>query len=438
MLYFFTPFSFEKKLFEAYDRYISLLPNNNDWACITDGDTAFLLADFGFHIQEYINKYPETELFTCYASRCFYTYQVPNQVNQQNDSIRYHYQQAVTHHTHQYLEIKDLHSPIAGHLFVIKKSTWLAIRENVKRICLHETIEGVDTAISNAIIARKQPIRLMKGIYLLHYFRLVGGVDNKKHLGYGNRLNIITPCARPENLHRVAESIKLPRTSYTWWIVIDKPAGTVDASLLPRNAKILYYSHPESIAGHAQRNYALHFINDGLVFFLDDDTLLHEELYDAVGRLTNDFIHFDQAHPDGTKRIGGTVEVNHIDTGSAVVSRQLIGDTRFKIKLYNADGYFWKAISQKAQRSFYIPKILSWYNKIENNISNKQIDDVNKTHTANTDGNIIAEKKQTPASKTGQDTYVPNGREPVCGKNTLKRKNEIRKHVRESIKNHKK
>ncbi len=361
MLYFFTPYSLQRKLLDAYDHYLNLV-NDDDWVCFTDGDTAFLCSDFGHKIDQYITKYPDTGLFTSYASRCFYPYQVPGAVNQQNDSIRYHKQIANTHNQVQHLNVNEINLRIAGHLMAIKKSTWLKIRDQVYEKAKYETIEGVDTAISNAILSNGMKIRLMKSIYIFHYFRLIEGVPNKKHLGYGHVINIITPCARPENLKALAQSINMPKAAYKWWVVFDLDPSQVKSSDIPQYATPLYHRNPKSVVGHAQRNHALDQIKSGYVFFLDDDTIIHPDLYITVNHLPHDFIHFDQAHADGTKRIGGKVEVNHIDTGSAMATRELIGNTRFRTDLYNADGYFWKAISQKAKSPHYIPKLLSYYN----------------------------------------------------------------------------
>ncbi len=367
MIYFFTPYSTTGKLLEAYDHYMSLLPNDNDWACFMDGDIMFLRSDFGHVIKEYTEKYPDTGIFTCFASRCFYPAQVPNEVDQKNDSIKYHRKICETHHIHHHLHVKQINRQIAGHLMVINKKIWQTIRTKVFSRAAHETIEGVDTAISRAVLELELPILLMKGLYVMHYFRLMEGIGNKKHLGYGIKLHIITPCCRPENLKQIAESINIPRASYKWWVVMDATPEETDTTLVPETANLIFHKNKKSVAGHAQRNFALELIKDGYVYFLDDDTLMHPDLYKAIAILPeeNDFIHFDQAHPDGTKRIGGTVEVNHIDTGSAVASRELIGYNRFRTDLYNADGFFWKAVSRNAKRPKYINQTLSIYNKLE-------------------------------------------------------------------------
>lgn len=45
-----------------------------------------------------------------------------------------------------------------------------------------KTILGVDTKISRAVLSAGMKIRLMRGIYILHYLRLKEGYDYKKHL----------------------------------------------------------------------------------------------------------------------------------------------------------------------------------------------------------------------------------------------------------------
>jgi len=89
-IHYFTPFSLEKNFLAEIDYYIGLLPSGDDWACILDGDTLFLRSDFGNCILEYVNHYPETGMFTSYASRCHYQFQVPQIGDMENASIAFH------------------------------------------------------------------------------------------------------------------------------------------------------------------------------------------------------------------------------------------------------------------------------------------------------------------------------------------------------------
>lgn len=182
MIWFFTPYSIEKKMFSAWDKYMDLVPNPDDWVCMMDGDILFLRSDFGHHIQAYIDRYPDTGIFTCYASRSGTPYMMPEKNISTNSSIIDHRIKAEKHYKYQNLEVADIEKRVTGHLMVIKKATWLSIRNQVSEKCIDKDILSVDSAISNTVLACGMKIRLMKGIYVLHYYRLVEGAKSKKHL----------------------------------------------------------------------------------------------------------------------------------------------------------------------------------------------------------------------------------------------------------------
>lgn len=152
-------------------------------------------------------------------------------------------------------------------------------------------------------------------------------------------INIITPCSRPENLSVIEQSINIPIEYYRWIIVLDM--DTVPSCYLPSMAEIYLHRNSQSIVGHAQRNYALQKIRDGHIYFNDDDTTIHAELWinikDCLDK--HDFISFDQANKDGSLRLyGNRVMVNHIDSHNFMISAKLCKNIRFDIDKYNADG----------------------------------------------------------------------------------------------------
>ena len=186
MIHYFTPYSLDHKFFDAYDYYASLVKNPNDWICFLDGDTAFLISDWGHVIQKYTEKYPNVGMLTSYASRCGYPSGVPKEGNQLNPNILFHKTIAE--------KLKEMYAGrcatkpynrnVSGHLMCIKKSTWELIRKDVAaRVKKHDKkILGVDTQISHALLAAGKNILLMRGVYLFHYFRLIEGRTNTNHL----------------------------------------------------------------------------------------------------------------------------------------------------------------------------------------------------------------------------------------------------------------
>lgn len=182
MIRFVIPYSTDKRLFEAYDREVMLLENDTDWVCFLDGDTAFLTHNWGHVIADYTKKYPDTGLFTCYASRCHYQWQLPPQSRMEEPSILYHRMMAKQLDRNYQGQVMELKKIIAGHLMVIQKSTWVQIRDELKKTTASKKILGVDTKISHAVMRTGKKIRLMQSIYLLHYLRMAEGINNTSHL----------------------------------------------------------------------------------------------------------------------------------------------------------------------------------------------------------------------------------------------------------------
>jgi hypothetical protein len=185
-IHYFNPFSPEKDFLKELDHYMGLIPLPYDWACFRDGDTMFVRGDYGNCIMEYVERYPETGMFTCYASRCHYKIQVPDIADMQNPSISYHSKIAKQlHEQFQPLQQTDIiNRRIAGHMMMLRKSTWLKIQPAVFRKVRskNKKILGVDTQISKAILEAGLDIKLMKGIYLVHYLRFNEGMENSTHL----------------------------------------------------------------------------------------------------------------------------------------------------------------------------------------------------------------------------------------------------------------
>lgn len=154
-----------------------------EWLVIKDGDVCFLFPKFGHQILEYIKKWPDTGLFTCYASRCHYSIQRIPGDGHLNPSVSYHQKEAIRLASKP-LHVTDINRHIAGHLMVIKKDTWDKIKGhvNTKVSAKSKKILGVDTIISRQILNMGFKIRRMDTVYVLHYLRFNEGYDFKGHL----------------------------------------------------------------------------------------------------------------------------------------------------------------------------------------------------------------------------------------------------------------
>ena len=177
-------------------------------------------------------------------------------------------------------------------------------------------------------------------------------------------LNIITPCSRPQNLETISKSINIPRDQYRWIVVFDlleKPEN------IPDNCEWYAIKDANSISGNAQRNFALNLVTHGHIYFNDDDTIIQPELWDEIkDEDATDFISFKQANKDGSIRLEGVnVSIGTIDSHNFVTSVECMGDTRWVLDRYDADGVFARKCFEKAKTILYISKILSVYNSLK-------------------------------------------------------------------------
>ena len=165
-----------------------------------------------------------------------------------------------------------------------------------------------------------------------------------------DRLTIVTPCSRPQNLPLMAESIKPGRSLFDviWMVIFD-------------NGEC-----PQSEVGNYQRNCALEAIKDGLVYFLDDDTLIHPELFDELAKVKTGAVAFGQVLNGGIRYASpATMKVCQIDMGQVAIQREVIGDARFALGVYEADGIFIQAVYGNNPEAWsFIEKPLCYYNKL--------------------------------------------------------------------------
>jgi len=168
-------------MFDAWDEYMSLL-SENDWACMMDGDIMLLQPDFGHQIKQYIDLYPGTGLFSCYSSRSRTPWMMPERNIFHSPSIAEHKKMSDYLRKVNGTAIKEIHDRVTGHLLVIQKKTWSLIRDQVAERCQGLKILSVDSAISHSILDSGLKIRLMKGVYVMHYYRFVEGANYKGHL----------------------------------------------------------------------------------------------------------------------------------------------------------------------------------------------------------------------------------------------------------------
>ena len=121
------------------------------------------------------------------------------------------------------------------------------------------------------------------------------------------KLSIITPCSRPHNLPIIYNSILSLNTDNVEWLVIfDSDEIDNRIMMYQENIPIRLFNIRRGYGkGGTQRNYGLDYCSGDWIYYLDDDNLIHSELYNKIlsyGKNENILL-FNQFSPQNKKRI---------------------------------------------------------------------------------------------------------------------------------------
>jgi hypothetical protein len=183
-------------------------------------------------------------------------------------------------------------------------------------------------------------------------------------------LTIITPCSRPQNLKKIYESIQFDKI-HQWIIVHDTTKTRGIYNPVFTHPKIIEYGHvspPGTCSGNSQRNAGLIRVNEGMIYFLDDDNIVHPTVWTLLTTFDEDHYYtWDQIRNDQfANKPGGILggeepRLRKIDTAQYIVPRHMCRP--WQEGPYWADGLFIEDIYERYKdRHVYIPTIAAYYN----------------------------------------------------------------------------
>jgi hypothetical protein len=144
------------------------------------------------------------------------------------------------------------------------------------------------------------------------------------------------------------------------------PAGKGGTDLaLPAHPQIVEMECDKVGAyGHPQRNVGIKQVEDGFIYFLDDDNVIHPGFWELIGPLDpTKFYTFDQQRTASSVLRGNVIRVGHIDTAMFLVHKQQIRAIKWVENKYEADGLFISAIARTNPGAHvYVPQIACYYN----------------------------------------------------------------------------
>lgn len=193
-------------------------------------------------------------------------------------------------------------------------------------------------------------------------------------------VSIVTPCCRQAKLETIYQSINFDLIK-KWYIVYDTSKNRSYENVFDHPKIQELECSADGMQGNAQRNFGMELVEDGFIYFLDDDNIVHPDFWETVPTLDpNYFYTWDQLRnkngddsdwalfSNETGRIlkGDVVKVQRIDTAQFLVPKSLVYSLKWKLDDYKADGIFIQSVYDLSPWAHkYIPKVLCHYNYLE-------------------------------------------------------------------------
>ena len=198
-------------------------------------------------------------------------------------------------------------------------------------------------------------------------------------------LNIITAVSREVNLYYIQDELnKINSLDIRWYLVFDKTC--MISTKIPQD---LNYYHAEisnndrnDSSGSIQKNIALSQIQEGWIYCLDDDNILHPNFPSCFNMAIKKFpdkkaFVFSQTNyanqiiisgKEAKKTISGLPFENWaIDAGGYVVHSDIVKkyNARYKEYVHESDRYFWKCLVDNCPEQIeFFDEIAAYHNAL--------------------------------------------------------------------------
>ena len=109
---------------------------------------------------------------------------------------------------------------------------------------------------------------------------------------------------------------------------------------------------------------ALNIINEGILYFLDDDNIMHPFFWHLTDYFKSGHLYtFNLLYQNGKILYGNNPTPPNIDTSQYVFDRSIVKDIKFELNNYAADGIFINTLYENNKsNTFYFNYIAAYYN----------------------------------------------------------------------------
>lgn len=156
----------------AYNKFMEMLPNDEDWGCFLDHDAMFTTSTWYTQIEKVINENPKIGAFTCRTNRVGCWGQWVRNVDIDNHCIKYHRKVGLHLQKKYNVEITNFGENVeplrgfSGVFMLVKKKTWKTINGFKDFGFL-----GVDNDFRQRLIRNKIKLYVMDGVYVYHWYK---------------------------------------------------------------------------------------------------------------------------------------------------------------------------------------------------------------------------------------------------------------------------
>jgi GT2 family glycosyltransferase len=172
-------YGYDKKIGNYLNKIVGKFPDS-DYICIMDGDTMFFENDFGDYLNEVVNRYPDTHLFGCMTNRLGLDYQLHGGKINNNPSVLYHKDIAVARRMEHGTDAELINRPVAGFFMLARAMIFKEI--GFQKEIVNPDGRYFDYDFGQRLLAKNGEIRLIKGLYMFHYYRFHKNAKDTRHI----------------------------------------------------------------------------------------------------------------------------------------------------------------------------------------------------------------------------------------------------------------
>ena len=168
----YTPKEHGTNLGYAYNKFMDMLPDDNDWGCFIDHDSMFTTTNWYHQLEDIICKNQDIGAFGARTNRVANTFQLVGNIDIMNNDIEYHRKIGKHIQSKYYDDLLCLKKNntnqygYSGVFILIKKSTWKKI--NGFRT---DGFTNVDNDFRKRLHKNNIKFCILNGVYLYHWYR---------------------------------------------------------------------------------------------------------------------------------------------------------------------------------------------------------------------------------------------------------------------------